>query len=76
MIPKWPFCALVQDAPGGLMSAAQGPYLTACSCGGSSFPSALCCTFLVAAVTWAELLFVSEEASATLGHDERLRDPS
>ena len=46
------------------------------SCGGSSFPSALCCTFLVAAVTWAELLFVSEEASATLGRDERLRDPS
>lgn len=46
------------------------------SCGVSSFPSPLCCTFLVAAVTWTELFFVSEEASATLGHDERLRDPS
>ena len=45
------------------------------SCG-VSFPSPLCCTFLVAAVTWTELFFMSEEASATLGNDERLRDPS
>lgn len=29
MIPEWPFCALVQDAPGGLMSAAQDSYFTA-----------------------------------------------
>ena len=82
MGPKWPSCALVQDAPGGLVSVAQDSHLTArpsCapgSCGVLSFPSSLGRTFLVAAVTRAELFFVSEEASATLGHDERLRDPS
>lgn len=31
MIPKWPSCALVQEAPGGLMSVAQDSHLTACS---------------------------------------------